>query len=171
MDPVLGVGIGAEPQQAGVTVYHAARLLPAPKMGEKEDLYIKDNRVVITGLKEGDAEELKLKDNKPEFDFDETLGAGTPPEQVAQSVLPPLAKAAVRGLNGLLVVLGEVVSELMPDDERELLGVALHQLDQTAMHEDVPWQLVGDKGVDGLVVDDHKPPRASHRRLLRGQLP
>ena len=42
--------LGAEPQPTHVAAFHTSTLTPALRIGEKEDLYIREGKVVVLGL-------------------------------------------------------------------------------------------------------------------------
>ena len=60
--------LGLEPQSVHVTAFHAAKLAPSLKIGEKEDLDVRDRRVAVLGLEE-------FSERQSEFDFDATHGS------------------------------------------------------------------------------------------------
>tara|TARA_B110001452_G_C15209963_1_gene419692 strand:+ start:489 stop:1490 length:1002 start_codon:yes stop_codon:yes gene_type:complete len=114
---MAGVGLGPEQsglsERAEVTVYQSS-LAPAAQRAEKNDIYIAGNKVVLLGL-EGSpgggapgAEPTGGGGN--EFEFSATYGPDVRPNVVAQNVLAPLAQALVRGINGLVVVIGQTAS-------------------------------------------------------------
>ena len=63
--------LGLEPQSVHVTAFHAAKLAPSLKIGEKEDLDVRDRRVAVLGLEE-------FSERQSEFDFDATHGSDAP---------------------------------------------------------------------------------------------
>jgi hypothetical protein len=101
--------VGTEPQFGVVSVYHASKLAPVAR-GEKDDLYLKDGKVVVLGVEALEGETKEEAEAKAEFMMDETYASGTTPNVVAQSALQPMAAAAVHGVNGLLLVLGATSS-------------------------------------------------------------
>ena len=91
--------LGLEPQSVHVTAFHAAKLAPSLKIGEKEDLDVRDRRVAVLGLEE-------FSERQSEFDFDATHGSDATPSEVTQAAVQPLTQATVAGINSLLLVLG-----------------------------------------------------------------
>ena len=105
--------LGTEPQPTVVSVYHAVKVAPPLPRGENtDDLYIKDGKVIVLGVdSEGNETATSGSGAKgTEFSFVETHDSTTPPSVLAQTTLQPLAQAAVRGVNGLLLVLGQTGS-------------------------------------------------------------
>jgi len=101
--------LGEEPQRCRVVAYQAVPLVGTAK-GEKDDLYITPQKVVVLGLgaEAGAVGGVATADGKnSEFLVDETYGPNVQPLDVAQSVVPQLTRSAARGANGLLFVLGE----------------------------------------------------------------
>ena len=101
--------LGDEPQRCRVVAYQAVSLVGTAK-GEKDDLYITPQKVVVLGLgaEAGAVGGVATADGKDsEFLVDETYGPNVQPLDVAQSVVPQLTRSAARGANGLLFVLGE----------------------------------------------------------------
>ena len=114
---MAGVGLGPEqsglPERAEVTVYQS-NLAPAARGGEKNDIYIAGNKVVLLGLDgspNGGAPGAEpTGGGGNEFEFSATYGPDVRPNVVAQNVLAPLAQSLVRGINGLVVVIGQTGS-------------------------------------------------------------
>ena len=93
--------VGVERQKSHVSAFHSATITPALRIGEKEDLYVKEGKVVVLGLQNGDGAA-----DKADFEMDATHTAETPPVDVAHGALGPLVQATVHGIHGLLLVLG-----------------------------------------------------------------
>ena len=91
--------LGLEPQSVHVTAFHAAKLAPSLKIGEKEDLDVRDRRVAVLGLEE-------FSERQSEFDFDATHGSDALPSEVTQAAVQPLTQATVAGINSLLLATG-----------------------------------------------------------------
>lgn len=109
--------IGTEPQLSAISVYHAAKIAPSVPLGQRtDDLYIKDRKVVVLGIDEdGNEEELPPgpisgSQKGTEFLFSEAYDNEAQPSALTQTVLQPLGQAAVRGINGLLLLLGQTGS-------------------------------------------------------------
>ena len=87
---------------------YVVNLRLASVIGEdrQDDLYIKDQKVVILGV-DSEGNEAEKEAKGAEFSFSETHPADSPPSGLVQSSILPLAQAAVRGVNGLLLVLGQ----------------------------------------------------------------
>ena len=70
--------VGTEAQASLVSVYHAGKLGTSHGAAAKDDLYLKDQKVVVLGADtdEGGASQA---DSKAEFSFDETFGASAMP--------------------------------------------------------------------------------------------
>ena len=80
-----------------VIAYQADKLAPSTR-GHQGDLFVSGSKVVLLGKA------------KQEFAFDEALGSDVRPDKVADRVLRPLASSLVRGVNGVLFVLGSSTS-------------------------------------------------------------
>ena len=96
--------IGVEPQPCTVSVYHAQPLVGVAR-GEKDDLFFAPKKVTIVGLEGKQAG--RASKSGTDFDVDLAHGPSTAPATVAQGVVPHLVSAAVGGVNGLLLVLGQ----------------------------------------------------------------
>ena len=108
--------VGVEPQLASVAVYQAGKLIaPATRAGaEANDIYIQDKKVVVLGLDADGGEQQRATggaasdpSSQTEFVFDNTYNGDVLPSAIAQESLMPLVQAAVRGVHGLLLVLGQ----------------------------------------------------------------
>ena len=108
---MAGVGLGPEQhgvsEKASVTVYQNT-LAPAGRGGEKNDIYLSGAKVVLLGLDGNPSTAAEGGSN--EFTVTATYGPDARPSTVATSVLAPLAQALVRGINGVVLLLGHTGS-------------------------------------------------------------
>ena len=108
---MAGVGLGPEQhgvsEKASVTVYQNT-LAPAGRGGEKNDIYLSGTKVVLLGLDGNPSTAAEGGSN--EFTVTATYGPDARPSTVATSVLAPLAQALVRGINGVVLMLGHTGS-------------------------------------------------------------
>ena len=106
MAGVLGPEQRGMSEKAEVTVYQNT-LAPAGRGGEKNDIYLSGPKVVLLGL---DGNPSTSAEGGNEFTFTATYGPDARASTVAQSVLAPLAQALVRGVNGVVLLLGHTGS-------------------------------------------------------------
>ena len=106
-------GVGLDPEQHGVsekasvTVYQNT-LAPAGRGGEKNDIYLHDAKVVLLGLDGNPSTGAEGGSN--EYTVTASYGPDARPSTVAHDVLAPLAQALVRGINGVVLLLGHTGS-------------------------------------------------------------
>ena len=94
-------------EKASVTVYQNT-LAPAGRGGEKNDIYLNEAKVVLLGLDGNPSTAAEGGSN--EYTVTATYGPDARPSTVATSVLAPLAQALVRGINGVVLLLGHTGS-------------------------------------------------------------